>query len=91
MLFILVMDVLNLMVAKASNEGLMQPLSSRSIQHWISLYVDNVVLFLQSSAPDLELTVMILNLFEQASRLRTNVQKSSIAPIQCLVTQIETM
>jgi hypothetical protein len=91
MLFILVMDVLNLMVAKASNEGLMQPLSSRSIQHWISLYVDNVVLFLQSSAPDLELTVMILNLFEQASRLRTNVQKSSIAPIQCLVAQIETM
>jgi hypothetical protein len=37
MLFILVMDVLNLMVAKASNEGLLQPLSSCSIQHRISL------------------------------------------------------
>jgi hypothetical protein len=36
MLFILGMDVLNLMVAKASNEGLLQPLSSRSIQHRIS-------------------------------------------------------
>jgi hypothetical protein len=46
MLFILVMNVLNLMVAKASNEGLLQPLSLFSIQHRISLCVDDVVLFL---------------------------------------------
>jgi hypothetical protein len=38
MLFILVMDVLNLIVTRASNEGLLQPLSSQSIQHRVSLY-----------------------------------------------------
>jgi hypothetical protein len=67
MLFILGMDVPNLMVAKASNEGLLQPLSSRSIQHRISLCADDVMLFLRSTAPDLELMVMILNLFGQTS------------------------
>jgi hypothetical protein len=46
MLFILVMDVLNLMVTKASADGLLQPLSSRSIQHRLSLYADDVVIFL---------------------------------------------
>jgi hypothetical protein len=91
MLFILVMYVLNLMVAKASNEGLLQPLSSRSIQHRICLYADDVVLFLRPATPDLELTVMILHLFGQASGLKTNIQKSSVAPIQCSATDIETV
>jgi hypothetical protein len=91
MLFILGIDVPNLMVAKASNEGLLQPLSSRSIQHRISLCADDVMLFLRSTAPDLELMVMILNLFGQTSGLRTNMQKSSIAPIQCSPTKIEAM
>jgi hypothetical protein len=49
------------------------------------------VLFLGPAAPDLELTVMILNLFGQASGLKTNIQKSSIAPIQCTTTEIETV
>jgi len=46
MLFILVMDVLSLMVTKASRDGLLQPLSSRPIQHRISMYADDVALFL---------------------------------------------
>lgn len=33
MLFILVMDTLNLLISEATMEGLLQPLSSRSIQH----------------------------------------------------------
>jgi hypothetical protein len=60
MLFILVMDTLNLMVSTASDEGLLQPLSSRSIQHRVSLYEDNVVLFLWSAAVDINLTMQIL-------------------------------
>jgi hypothetical protein len=49
-LFILVMDVLNLIVTRVSDEGLLQPLSSRSIQHQVSLYADDVVIFLWSAA-----------------------------------------
>jgi hypothetical protein len=46
MLFIIVMDVLNLLISKDAEAGLLQPLSLRSIQHRVSLYVDDVVLFL---------------------------------------------
>jgi hypothetical protein len=47
MIFILVMDVLGHMIAKAVVEGMLQPLARRALQHRISLYVDDVVLFLR--------------------------------------------
>ena len=84
MLFILVMDVLYHMVKKASEEGLLQPLSRRALQHRISLYADDVVIFLQPSASDIRITLDILQLFGEASGLRTNVQKSTVLPIQCM-------
>jgi hypothetical protein len=37
LLFVLVMDILNALIIRASDDGLLQPLSSRSIQHWISI------------------------------------------------------
>ena len=49
MLFILVMDVLCYLVKKAADEALLQPLSRRTLQHRISLYADDVVIFLQPS------------------------------------------
>jgi hypothetical protein len=44
MLFILVMDVLNSMVVKACEQGLLQPLLHRGSSQRISLYADDVVL-----------------------------------------------
>jgi len=69
---------------KASEEGLLQPLSRRALQHRISLYADDVVIFLQPSASDIRITLDILQLFGEASGLRTNVQKSTVLPIQCM-------
>ena len=83
MLFILVMDVLSHLITKASDEQLLQPLARRALQHWISLYADDVVIFLRPSASDIEITLDILQLFGEASGLKTNVQKSSVLPIQC--------
>jgi mannosylglycoprotein endo-beta-mannosidase len=83
MLFILVMDVLNQMFTRASELGLLQPLSNRPIQHRISLYADDVVVFLQPLESDINLTLQLLDLFGDASGLRTNVQKSNVLPIQC--------
>lgn len=73
MLFILVMDVLNWMVTRADEEGLLQPLARRPIQHRISLYADDVALFLQPAAADINLTLRMLQLFGEASGLKTNV------------------
>lgn len=83
MLFILVMDTLKLIITKASEAGLLQPLSSLSIQHRLSLYEDDVVLCLRPVASDIDLTLNILKVFGEASGLKTNVQESSVVPIQC--------
>ena len=83
MLFILVMDILCLMVKKASEEALLQPLASRALQQRISLYADDVVIFLHPAAEDIGVTLDILQLFGEASGLQTNVQKSSVLPIHC--------
>jgi len=83
MLFILVIDVLNQMFTRAYEVGLLQPLSSRPIQHRISLYADDVAIFLQPNAADINLSLQLLDLFGEASGLRTNVQKSNVLPIHC--------
>jgi hypothetical protein len=88
-LFILVMDILNLMVFKAADERLLQPHSSRSIQHRVSLYADDVVMFVRPAAVDIDLTVGILHLFGEASGLKTNIQKNSAAPICYSATDME--
>ena len=83
MLFILVMDVLHYMVKKAIEEDLLQPLARRALQHKVSLYADDCVLFLRPSAADIGITLDILELFGSASGLKTNIQKSSVLTIRC--------
>lgn len=61
MLFIIVMDVLNAIIQKASNEGLLQPLANRPLRHRVSLYADDVILFLRPVASDLDLILEILS------------------------------
>lgn len=73
MLFILVMDVLNWIVSLAARDGLLHPLSNRPIQHRMSLYADDVALFLHPAAEYINLTLDILQIFGEASGLRTNV------------------
>jgi len=77
------MDVLNQMFTRAAEVGLLQPLSRRPIQHRISLYADDVAIFLQPNAADINLSLQLLDLFGDASGLRTNVQKSNVLPIHC--------
>jgi hypothetical protein len=71
------------MISKAAGEGLLQPLSTRALHHQVSLYADDVVLFLRPEAEDIAVTMDILHLFGVASGLKTNLQKSSVLPIRC--------
>jgi hypothetical protein len=83
MLFILVMDILSRLVKKASDEGHAQPFSIKQLKHRISLYTDDAVVFLKPTAADITLTTELLKLFKKASKLHTNIEKSSVAPIRC--------
>jgi hypothetical protein len=82
-LFILAMDVLGYLISKAENEGVLKPLAPRTLKHRVSFHVDDVVLFLQPVAEDINLVLDILQLSREASGLCNNVQKSSVYPIRC--------
>jgi hypothetical protein len=77
------MDVLNALMVKAEEHGLLQPISSNSIHHQISLYVDDVALFLKPEPCDLNTVVRILDPFGEALGLRTIIAKSGIVAIRC--------
>lgn len=81
MLFVLVMDVLNSIFTKAESEGLLLPLHSTSQR--LSLYADDVALFIRPEEADLQLTKNLLKIFGEASGLQTNLQKSCVIPMHC--------
>ena len=81
MLFILVMDVLNSLFLKAEAEDLLLPLHSTGQR--LSLYADDVALFIRSEEEDLQITKELLQVFGEASGLQTNLQKSCVIPIHC--------
>jgi hypothetical protein len=83
MLFILVMDILSLLVQRAIEEGHLQPLACRQLNHRISLYADDAVIFLKPDPTDTNLVLDILRFFRKASGLQTNVQKSNVVSIRC--------
>lgn len=90
-LFIMIMDILNAMVQKASENGLLQPLARRPLPHRVSLYADDVVMFLRPVESDLHLITEILRLFGTASGLKTNIQKSSVTPNRCSEDEVSAM
>jgi hypothetical protein len=77
------MDTLGFLINKAAQDGLLQPLAPRALQHRVSLYADDAVIFLRPAAMDINVILDCLQLFGDASGLRTNVQKSSVYPIRC--------
>jgi hypothetical protein len=83
MLFILVMDVLNSLVMKAIEQGLLQPLLRRGGAKRISLYADDVVLYLKPCVEELNLLKEILRTFGVAAGLVTNISKCSVTPMHC--------
>ena len=73
MLFILIMDVLNALFLMADEEGLLHPLANRDIGHRLSMYADDVVLFIHPTTRDLSMSKAILHSFSKASGLLTNM------------------
>lgn len=91
MLFILVMEALNALFRRAEDLRLFTPLGSNAIKNRVSLYADDLVIFLHLGERDLSLMRAILNLFVAASGLHTNIDKCQFSPIRCSGQDVETV
>lgn len=83
LLFMIVMEVLNALLAEADRRGELTPLPHHNIKHRVSLYADDLVVFLAPTERDFHCVRQILELFAGASGLSTNIDKCTITPIRC--------
>jgi hypothetical protein len=49
------MEVLNALFRKADSCALLQPIGAQQIKHWVSLYTDDLIMFIAPVASDLNL------------------------------------
>jgi hypothetical protein len=83
MLFLLAMKPLQLLFKKAMQAQLISKLTPNCDFFWVSLYADDVALFLKPRKEDLDIMNCILDLFADASGLITNLSKTQAHPIRC--------
>jgi hypothetical protein len=88
MLFLLVMEVLNVLIRKDGTWSLFKPLRVNGIAHPSSFYTDDLVWFVAPDQKDLQLAYTILSLFEECSGLGCNLNKCQLAPIRCTPEQV---
>lgn len=81
MVFILAMDVLHRIMTQVAKNGLLQLIGHCLIAHQCSLYADDAILIISPTVQDLVAVTTILEVFGQASSLRTNMSKWTITPI----------
>lgn len=89
MLFILVIDVLSSLFDKAGRMGLLHALDNSNVKNRVSIYVDDVVMFIKLAEEDLSCTKVILDGFGEASGLLANMQKNYVIPIRCNVVALQ--
>lgn len=82
-LFILAMDVLNRIFEIATEEGFLSPLKGRQAKLRLSLYADDAVVFTNPARSDINCIMQIMEAFGDATGLRMNVSKSTVATIRC--------
>jgi hypothetical protein len=83
MLFLLVKEALNALIRKAETWSLLQPLRVNDRPHRTEVYVDDMILLIYPSAPNLHLACCIFSLFEGASGFGCNIVKFQMVPIRC--------
>lgn len=83
LLFVIIMDALTRIVVKADQLGLFERLSNRQHDHRMFSYADDMVIFATPTVQDMSLIKGILQVFGEASGLKTNMAKSTVLPIRC--------
>ncbi|KAM0860055.1 hypothetical protein ACQ4PT_046780 [Festuca glaucescens] len=82
MLFVIGMEVLTAMVAKAVDENLLGGLAGTTALQRISIYADDVVLFCKPVDGELMTIRQIMDAFGEASGLRVNHRKTTATMIR---------
>jgi hypothetical protein len=83
MLFILAMELLQLMLNKATEQGLLSPICNRNAKLRISLFAQDAAIFLNPVGEEVQVVRNILEAFGKVSGLITNTEKSEVYPIRC--------
>jgi hypothetical protein len=77
------MEVLNELIAEADRRGVLIPLPGNIIKFRVSVYADDLIIFLSLNSKDFSCIRQILELFAGASGLSTNLSKCQMTPIRC--------
>jgi hypothetical protein len=76
MLFLLAMEPLHRLFRKAQEDNLLSKVSKGCDTFRASFYADDVVVFIKPTKKDLLITHCILDTFDEASGLSTNLEKT---------------
>ncbi|WVZ69638.1 hypothetical protein U9M48_018397 [Paspalum notatum var. saurae] len=82
-LLILAIDSLQRLFELATEEGFLSPLRGRYAKLRLSLYADDAVIFINPLKQDVDMTIRLMQRFGDATGLRINLSKSSVAAIRC--------
>jgi hypothetical protein len=83
-LFIMAMDVLNRIFDLATEDGFLTPLKGRQARLRLSLYANDAVIFTNPKREDVSCIMQIMQAFGDATGLRINMAKSTVALIRCM-------
>ncbi|KAM0869563.1 hypothetical protein ACQ4PT_040591 [Festuca glaucescens] len=81
-LFVLMMEVATCLIRKAVEEELFSPIGNCTPEQRLSIYADDVVLFVKPNSMDLMAVREILGIFGEASGLRVNYLKTMATMIR---------
>lgn len=85
LLFILCMEPLQQLFDLVTNRGLLSPLARSGLKQSVSMFADDVMVFLKPKEMELQTCARVLEMYGVASGLQVNVDKSVAIPIRCLV------
>jgi hypothetical protein len=88
MLFILAMEVLGGLIRWAESNSIFSPIRCAAVHSRVSLYADDVVMFIAPAANDIAAIKTILHIFGDMSGLYTNLDKCVATPIACSLEEI---
>ncbi|KAM0877047.1 hypothetical protein ACQ4PT_035764 [Festuca glaucescens] len=91
LLFDIVMDSLEKLIATTDRHGSLQQIGRRPIPHRLSMYADDVVLFISPLANDIAMIKKLLQTFGAATGLCVNFAKSTVTPIHCIDVDVDNL